>query len=111
MIRTFNSMLFFPLARAQQYSPSTGTGDRDDHVITDLDVQFVTVDTSAVTVGLVTISTRSSDPDLEGYGEEYDLTPSAARALGLQLLAAAIACEAESRARGGGADGDDQLPY
>jgi len=42
---------------------------------------------------MVTVAASTNNAGLDAYGQEYDLTPSDARALGHQLIAAAAECE------------------
>jgi hypothetical protein len=83
-----------PVARAQAY-PHTWPDDSspEDAPIVDLDVHHLLVDTMVFS-GMVTLAASTNDAGVDAYGQEFDLTPSDARTLGHQLVAAADECEA-----------------
>jgi hypothetical protein len=88
MNRTFDSMITIPVTRAQAY-PHTW----ENHDILDLEVHHLVVDVSVRESGVVTLAASTRNAQSDSYGEEFDLTPAAARALANQLVAAARACE------------------
>jgi len=94
MNSSFDSMIAFPVSRAQAY-PHTWPVDpsREDAPIVDLGVDHLIVDT-LVRSGTVTLAASTRNAGNDAYGQEYDLAPSDARALGHQLIAAAAQCEA-----------------
>jgi hypothetical protein len=93
MTSTFDSMIAFPVSRAQAY-PHTWPNDPslEDAPIVDLRVDHLIVDT-LVYPGAVTLAASTRNAGNDAYGQEYDLTPADARALGHQLIAAAGQCE------------------
>ena len=95
MSKAFDSMITVPTRRAQSF-PHWPDHLNPDAEIVDLDVEYLTVDAGSVEEGMVTLaaSTRNSQDD--AYGQEYDLTPTAARILGRQLQLAANECDAET---------------
>ena len=94
MTSSFNSMLAFPVSRAQAY-PRRGRSNPspEEAPIVDLGVDHLIVDT-LVYPGTVTLAASTRNAGNDAYGQEFDLTPSDARALGHQLIAAAAQCEA-----------------
>jgi hypothetical protein len=94
MTSPLDSMIAFPITRAQAY-PHTRPVDPspEEAPIVDLGVDHLIVDT-LVYPGMVTLAASTSNAGNDAYGQEYDLTPSDARALGRQLIAAAAQCEA-----------------
>jgi hypothetical protein len=94
MTSPFDPTIAFPVSRAQAY-PHTWPIDpsREDAPIVDLDVDRLVVEVSASEVGMVTVAASTPNGHLDAYGQEYDLTPSDARALGHHLIAAAAECE------------------
>jgi hypothetical protein len=94
MTSPFDPMIAFPVSRAQAY-PHTWSEDPapEDASIADLDIHHLIVDT-LVYPGTVTLAASTRNAGNDAYGQEYDLTPSDARALGHQLIAAAAQCEA-----------------
>ena len=94
MNSSFDSMIAFPVTRAQAY-PHTWPEDSspEDAPIVDLGVDHLIVDT-LVYPGTVTLAASTRNADADAYGQEFDLTPSDARALGHQLIAAAAKSEA-----------------
>jgi hypothetical protein len=95
MTSPFDPMIAFPVSRAQAY-PHTWPVDPspEDAPIVDLGVDHLIVDVSVIQVGTVTLAASTRNAVNDAYGREFDLTPSAARALGHQLIAAAAQCEA-----------------
>jgi hypothetical protein len=93
MTSPFDSMIAFPVTRAQAY-PHTWPVDPspEDAPIVDLGVDHLIVDT-LVRAGMVTLAASRRDAGRDAFGFEFDLTPSEARALGHQLIAAAAECE------------------
>jgi hypothetical protein len=94
MTSPFNPLIAFPVSRAQAY-PHTRPEDPSpgDASIVDLGVDHLIVDT-LVYPGTVTLAASTRNAGVDAYGQEYDLTPSDARALGHQLIAAAAKTEA-----------------
>ena len=94
MTSPFNSMIAFHVSRAQAY-PHTWPVDPspEDAPIVDLGVDHLIVGVSVIQVGTVTLAASTRNAVNDAYGQEYDLTPSDARALGHQLIAAAAECE------------------
>jgi hypothetical protein len=88
MTTTFDSMLRFPVARAQSYPHSPPADPTAEGLILDLDVEHLVVDASVV-IGMVTLAASTTKADSDAYGQEFDLTPTEARRLGYQLLSAA----------------------
>ena len=88
MTSPFESMIAFPVSRAQAY-PHTWPKDPspEDAPIVDLGVDHLIVDT-LVRAGMVTLAASRRDAGRDAFGFEFDLTPSDARALGHQLIAA-----------------------
>ena len=93
MTSPFNPMIAFPVTRAQAY-PHTWPDDPslEDAPIVDLGIHHLIVGTE-VFPGMVTLAASTTNACRDAYGQEYDLTPTDARALGRQLLAAADECE------------------
>ena len=93
MTSPFDSMIAFPVSPAQAY-PHTWPEDPSPEAapIVDLRVDHLIVDT-LVRSGTVTLAASTRNAVNDAYGQEYDLTPSDARALGHQLIAAAAECE------------------
>jgi len=93
MTAPFDSMIAFPVSRAQAW-PHTWPEDPspEDAPVVDLDVHHVIVDTK-VSPGRVTLAASTRDAYRDAYGQEFDLAPTDARALGRQLMAAADECE------------------
>jgi hypothetical protein len=93
MTSPFHSMIAFPVSRAQAY-PHTWPVDPslEDAPIIDLGVDHLIVE-MMVFPGTVTLAASTRNAGNDAYGQEYDLTPSDARALGHQLIAAAARCE------------------
>jgi len=93
MTSPFDSMIAFPVSRAQAY-PHTWPEDPslEDAPILDLGVDHLLVDT-LVWSGTVTLAASTRNAGSDAYGQEFDLTPSDARALGHQLIVAAAECE------------------
>jgi hypothetical protein len=93
MTSPFDSMIAFPVSRAQAY-PHTWPVDssREDAPIIDLGVDHLIVE-MLVFPGTVTLAASTRNAGNDAYGQEYDLTPADARALGHQLIAAAAASE------------------
>ena len=94
MTSPFDSIIAFPVTRAQAY-PHTWPDDSspEEAPIVDLGLDHITVDTSVVHPGAVTLAASTRNAGVDAYGFEFDVTPSDARALGRQLIAAAAACE------------------
>jgi len=94
MTSPFNPMIAFPVSRAQAY-PHTWPEDPSlkDAPILALGIDHLTVDVSVIQLGTVTLAASTRNAGNDAYGQEYDLTPSDARALGHQLIAAAARCE------------------
>jgi hypothetical protein len=94
MTSPLDSMIAFPVTRAQAY-PHTWPVDpsAEEAPIDDLDIHHLIVDT-LVYPGTVTLAASTRNAGNDAYGQEYDLTPADARALGHQLIAAAAKCEA-----------------
>lgn len=91
---TFDPMVAIPVVRAQAYTHSWPIEPAADVAgVADLAVDHLTVDVDVVRVGLVTLATSGVNSEADPYGHEFDLTPSDARRLGRQLLAAADASE------------------
>ena len=93
MTSPFNSMIAFPVSRAQAYPHWPVDPSLEEVPIIDLEVQHLTVDVSATQLGTVTLAASTRNAGSDAYGQEYDLAPSDARALGHQLIAAAAECE------------------
>ena len=93
MTSPFNSMIAFPVSRAQGY-PHTWPEDPslERGPIINLGVDHLIVDTT-VYPGTVTLAASTRNAGYDAYGQEFDLTPADARALGHQLIAAAAQCE------------------
>jgi hypothetical protein len=93
MTSPFDSMLAFPVTRAQAY-PHTWPDDPspEDAPIVDLGIDRLTVD-SLVRPGTVTLAASTRNADRDAHGQEFDLAPADARSLGRQLIAAAAECE------------------
>ena len=100
MTSQFNSMIAFPVTRAQRY-PHTWPDDPSPEAapIVDLHIDRLAVDTEVVP-GMVTLAASTRDASRDAYGSEYDLAPTDARALGRQLMAAADECERADQADG-----------
>ena len=77
-------MTHFPVTRAQFYTPQR---EDDLGTVEELDVTSFGVD-NRVNDNRVTLAACRHQPE-DGYGFEFDLEPSAARALGERLIAAA----------------------
>jgi len=94
MTSPFDSMLAFAVSRAQAY-PHTWPDDSspEEAPIVDLGVHRLIVDKWVVKPGMVTIAASTRNAGVDAYGFEFDMTPSDARALGHQLIAAAAECE------------------
>jgi hypothetical protein len=94
MTSPFDPMIAFPVTRAEAY-PHTWPVDPslEEAPIVHLGVDHLIVDT-LVYPGTVTLAASTRNAGNDAYGQEYDLTPSDARALGHQLIAAAAKCEA-----------------
>ena len=93
MTSRFNSMTSFPVTRAQAY-PHTWPDNPslEGAAIVDLGVDHLIVDT-LVYPGTVTLAASTRNAGVDAYGQEFDLTPADALALGHQLIAAAAQCE------------------
>jgi len=98
MTSPFNPMIAFPVFRAQAY-PHTWPVDPspEDAPIVDLEVHHLIVDVSVAQLGTVTLAASTRNASNDAYGQEYDLDPSDARALGQQLIAAADESEGADR--------------
>jgi hypothetical protein len=93
MTTPFNCMRTFPVSRAEAYPHSMPDDPLDaegPNVV--LDDHRLTVDT-LVTLGTVTLAASTRNAAADAYGQEFDLAPADARALGRQLIAAAGECE------------------
>lgn len=101
MSQPFNSMITIPLRRARSYPhtwPSDPHWDAGDSGIVDLHVEHFVVDISVVEVGMVTLAASTTEVQRDAYGQEYDMSPAAARSLASQLIAAADELERAPRA-------------
>jgi capsular polysaccharide biosynthesis protein len=93
MTSPFDSMIAFPVSRAQAYAHTWPEDPSPEAApIADLGIDHLIVDT-LVYPGTVTLAASTRNAVNDAYGQEYDLTPSAAQALGRQLIAAAAECE------------------
>ena len=92
MTSPFDSLATFPVTRAQAY-PHTWPDDSSPEEAPILGVDHFLVDTWVVKPGTVTLAASTRNAGVDAYGFEFDVTPSDARALGRQLIAAAAACE------------------
>ena len=94
MNSSFDSMIAFPVSRAHSYSHKWPENPSlEDAPILDLGVDHLIVDT-LVRSGTVTLAGSTRNAGSDAYGQEFDLPPSDAQALGHQLIAAAAECEA-----------------
>ena len=88
----FQSMVQFPITRAEFYDLEDVAWDAPHVGIQVLDVDHLGVD-NRVNEGRVTLSASGAPSD--GYGFEVDLEPQAARALAKHLMLAAEALDQE----------------
>jgi hypothetical protein len=98
MARHLDEAITIPLYRARSY-PHTWPGDPapTDAAIVDFDVDRMIVEVDVVEARRVTLAASTGNSGVDAYGQEYDLTPCGARALGRRLIAAAAECEQRNR--------------